>query len=77
MKKDYIIDSQLEPNLIDVENDERTAEEVLDDYLKGIEEQFGKIEIIEDHGSRKLVRVTIEVKVVDVPTKEDWNSIEK
>ena len=34
-------------------------------------------EVIEDHGSRKLVRVTIEVKVIDVPSEEEWNSIEK
>ena len=31
-------------------------------------EEFGEIDIVEDHGTRK---------VIDVPSKDGWNSIEK
>ena len=76
MKKHYIIDSQIESELIDC-TDDRTEVEVLDEYIKQLRYRYGEVEVVEDHGGRKILKLTFEAKAVAVPTKEEWNSIEK
>lgn len=77
MKKSYEIDSQLEPELIECYDERKSAIRIMDEYIQSLREHYREVEIVEDYGTRKVIKVTAEVKVIDVPTEEDWNSIEK
>ena len=76
MKKNYEIDSQLEPELIECYDERKSAIRIMDEYIQSLREHYREVEIVEDHGTRKVIKVTAEVKVIDVPTEEDWKSIE-
>lgn len=76
MKRNYVVDSDVESDLIEYFDEERSEIEILESYLKKMknDERFSMIEEVERFGSRVVLNVDgiygptrVEVKVVEVP----------